>query len=50
MGIIDRLDDRKPGIKIREYKTGLLLLSYEEVDEDLQGNIYTLLVHKTFPE
>ena len=50
VGIIDRVDITDGTLTIKDYKTGALLPSHDEVDANFQMNIYTFLMHKQFPE
>lgn len=50
MGIIDRIDTVPGGLEIIDFKSGGMLPSKNEVDNNLQLNIYAYLIAKRFPE
>jgi diguanylate cyclase (GGDEF)-like protein len=52
-GKIDRIDEIQGGVEIIDYKTGGYILTPEELNEDLQMNIYALCCwekYKLFPK
>ena len=52
-GKIDRIDEVQGGVEIIDYKTGGYILTPEELDKDLQMNIYALCCwekYKLFPK
>jgi hypothetical protein len=48
-GIIDRIDNREGGLEIIDFKSGALMPSRDEVDDNLQLNIYAYILSKRFP-
>jgi hypothetical protein len=49
IGIIDRIDEIEGGLEIIDFKSGALMPSKDDVDDDLQLNIYAYLLSKRFP-